>query len=480
VNEVDVLNPPRAQRHRSHDLAVVIPGIMGSRLVDSESAEPIWGLGRALGGLPWRRRNALKSLAVSDSERDGKSGRVVPDGLIGLPFWVPVLGGFEPYGDLVRDLRRASVEDAAVREFPYDWRLAVEVNAARLAVTLHDALKAWRRHPAQVEAARRHPEGRPAEIVLIGHSMGGLVARALSGVQGGLDDVRAIVTLGTPFHGAVRALGLLADGAGGPWTLSREALRDVGRTMPGLYDLLPSYPCVFADDRLGRLEPAHVEAIGGDSGLAGDALAARTRYDGTVLPGHHLVLGTAQATPQTVQILGGEVLIENHTYVRQRDGGLATDGIGRPLKVDYLGDGTVYLHAAQLPGVRVTPIAQQHGALARCQSVIDIAREVAREVDLGVVLGGADLGLTAPSAAMPNSPVPVRVRAGDPHLVVLTVESTGSPFRETYRRHRLDDGELVFDVDFPAPGLYRVLASNGHDPVSSLVHVGAETDDDTG
>ena len=228
------------------------------------------------------------------------------------------------------------------------------------------------------------------------------------------------------------------------------------------------------------LTPDHVQAVGGDRGLAGDALAARARYDGTVLPGHHLVVGSAQATPQTVQIIGGEVLTENHTYVRQPDDSLAPDAIGRPLKVDYLGDGTVYLHAAQLPGATVTAIAQQHGALARCQSVIDIAREVAREVDLGMVLGRADLGLTAPSAAMPGSPVPVRVRADDPQLVVVTVESTGSPFRETHRRYRVDEDGLVFDVDFPAPGLYRVLASNGHDPVSTLVYVGAETDDDTG
>jgi pimeloyl-ACP methyl ester carboxylesterase len=481
VKAVDALNPPEVRRHRSHDLAVVIPGIMGSRLVDVDSGKAIWDLRRAMGGLPWRRRSALKSLIVSDEERDGRSARVRPAGLMGLPFWVPVLGGFEPYGDLVRELRRASVDDAAVLEFPYDWRLGVEVNAAQLASTLHDALPRWRRHPAQVEAARRHPEERPAAIVLIGHSMGGLVAQALSTVPGGLEDVRAVITLGTPFHGSVRAMELLSHGAGGPWTLSRQALRDVGRTMPGLYDLLPSYPCVFADDQLRRPEPAHIAAIGGDVGLARDTLAARARRAQAVVPGHHLVLGSAQVTPQSVEIRGGEVFAQVHTYIRHRDGSLEADDIGRPRKIDYLGDGTVYLHAAQLPRVTATAIAQQHGALARTPSVIDIAREVARQVDLGIVLGGRELGLTVPASAVPNSLIPVRVRVDDdPHLVEVTVEDTGSSFRETYRRFRVDESDLVFNIDFPVPGLYRVLASQGDDPVSSLVLVGAETDGDAG
>ncbi len=454
---------------------------MGSRLVDVGSGEAIWDLRRAMGGLPWRRRSALKSLAVSDEERDGRSVRVQPVGLMGLPFWVPVLGGFEPYGDLLRELRRASVDDAAVLEFPYDWRLGVDVNAARLSAALHDALPRWRRHPAQIEAARRHPEERLASIVLVGHSMGGLVAQGLSTIAGGLEDVRAIVTLGTPFHGSVRAMELLADGTGGPWTLSREALRGAGRTMPGLYDLLPSYACIFADDELCQPKPADIAAIGGDLGLASAAMDARARRAQHILPGHRLVFGSSQTTPQSVEISSGEILVQTHTYTRYRDGSLGADAIGRPLKVDYLGDGTVYLHAAQLSGVTGTPIAQQHGALARTPSVIDIVGEIVREIDLGVVLGGHELGLTAPATAMPATLVPVRVRVDDdPHLVEVTVEDTGSSFRETHRRFRMDEHELVFDIDFPTPGLYRVLASQGDDPVSSLVLVGGEIDDDAG
>src|SRR5664280_3761359 len=78
----------------------VVAGIMGSRLVTDSG--PIWGLGRAGGGRPWRRRQALAPLAVGEDERDGRSTPVRPGGLLAFPFWVPVLGGFEPHGDLVR------------------------------------------------------------------------------------------------------------------------------------------------------------------------------------------------------------------------------------------------------------------------------------------------------------------------------------------------------------------------------------------
>ena len=76
---LDVLNDPSVRAPRSHDLVVVVPGIMGSRLVTDDG--PIWGLRRASGGWPWRRRRALAPLAVGEDERDGSSSRVRPDGL---------------------------------------------------------------------------------------------------------------------------------------------------------------------------------------------------------------------------------------------------------------------------------------------------------------------------------------------------------------------------------------------------------------
>jgi len=69
VPVLDVLNDPSVKAPRSHDLVVVVPGIMGSRLVTDDG--PVWGLRRASGGRPWRRRRALAPLAVGEDERDG-------------------------------------------------------------------------------------------------------------------------------------------------------------------------------------------------------------------------------------------------------------------------------------------------------------------------------------------------------------------------------------------------------------------------
>src|SRR5664280_2785755 len=112
-------------------------------------------LGRAGVGRPWRRRQALAPLAVGEDERDGHSTPVRPDGLLAFPFWAPVLGGFEPYGDLVRRLRRHSVDDAAV----------VDVNAARLATTIP------RNYPATTVRLRDWEQraSRNSMLLWIGH-----------------------------------------------------------------------------------------------------------------------------------------------------------------------------------------------------------------------------------------------------------------------------------------------------------------------
>ena len=279
VPAIDVLNGPLVRQRRSHDLVIVIPGIMGSRLETADGT--IWGLRRAVrAGLPWRRGQSLAPLAVAEDERDGRSTRVKPHGLLGFAFWVPVFGGFEPYGDLFRRLRRHSVSDAAVVAFGYDWRLPVEVNAARLATTMDQELTKWRADPDQQAAALLNPDDRPAQIVLVAHSMGGLLAYGLRRIPGALDEVRAVVTLGTPFHGSVRALELISHGAGGPPPLSHRALRTVGRTMPGLYDLLPKLPCRFTDDRLESVDPSTIAQIGGQEDLTGLCPSPPSRVGG--------------------------------------------------------------------------------------------------------------------------------------------------------------------------------------------------------
>jgi hypothetical protein len=66
--------------------------------------------------------------------------------------------------------------------------------------------------------------------------MGGLLTRTLPNDL----DIRATVTLATPFDGAAKAALILNTGRGTPLLLPRERLRAMAKTLPGLHDLLPT------------------------------------------------------------------------------------------------------------------------------------------------------------------------------------------------------------------------------------------------
>src|SRR3954470_2679415 len=104
---------------RSYDAVIVVPGIMGSRLRDTTTNRLVWG---ATATLRYTRltKGAFETLKVTDEERAGKVGRIVPDGLLSTPGWAPVLRGFDPYRDLVSALEGAVVDKRAVRPFAYD------------------------------------------------------------------------------------------------------------------------------------------------------------------------------------------------------------------------------------------------------------------------------------------------------------------------------------------------------------------------
>ncbi|MGH3625402.1 MAG: hypothetical protein ACRDQ5_27080, partial [Sciscionella sp.] len=197
----------------SQDAVVVIPGIMGSTLVDTVTGDTLWGLDR-LGWYrqAWTSGESLRALG------NREPGRIVARGLLRFPAWAP-LGNFEPYTTLIRGLHTMVAHPDAVLEFGYDWRLPVLDNARLLARAAHAHLTAWRAHPTHDHARRISPDERPAQLVLVAHSMGGLLARALPLVEGTNDshgdvpaltpDIRATITLGTPFEGAAKVAVIL-------------------------------------------------------------------------------------------------------------------------------------------------------------------------------------------------------------------------------------------------------------------------------
>ena len=126
-------------------------------------------------------------------------------------------------------------------EFPYDWRRDNRVAARRLQRQAGDWLKGWRESSGSSEA----------KLVLVGHSMGGLISRYFLECLDGWRDTRTLVTFGTPYRGSLNALDTLVNGK----KIKFFDLTELARSFTAIHQLLPTYPC-YVD---GGAKPAYVD-----------------------------------------------------------------------------------------------------------------------------------------------------------------------------------------------------------------------------
>ena len=438
---------------------------MGSELVDTATGRLLWGLRESKWYIrAWCQGEGLAPLHLTPDELNGRYGRVHPGKLLKFPAFMPFLHGVEPYRNLTAEVNRVSVHPDAVLEFPYDWRLPVAYNAVCLRRAAQIHLEQWRQHPEQLKA-RRAWGGEEARLVIIAHSMGGLLARHMVAMEDAPLDIRATVTLGTPFFGSVKAALLLHNGLGAPFPLKHSRVHALAVTLPGVYDLLPNYRCVDEQTDARTLTPADIATIGGSEELADRAMTARSFVRNVALPGHVQVFGAQQHTPQSLTLNGGKAAVHRYTCKRS--------SVGAIDRVDLAGDGTVSSEAARLPGLAAMPIAQSHGALSKTREALVVVRHVLTGQDTGPWEGAGLLGMDVPDVVEAGQPFEILFDGVErPTHVSCAVTNLDGNRPIHIPVANLIDGRCRIRTVFADPGIYRIsAATGGASPVVQLVLV---------
>ncbi|MGI5450710.1 lipase/acyltransferase domain-containing protein [Streptomyces sp. CA-243310] len=447
--------------HVTQDAVVIVPGIMGSELFDTHTNKRLWGLG----GISWLRRawtspTGLEGLRMTDEELDGKHTRVKATGLLKHSAWTPYFAGQEPYTDLVETVATSVAGRAAILEFAYDWRLPIAANARLLAAAAREHLTSWRLHPDHDTARRHRVDEREARLVFVAHSMGGLVTRAALDARYDsdlLDDTRGVITLGTPFHGAVKAAVILNTGRGTPVPLPHRRLRAICADMPGLHDLLPQYKSLRSNGDVRHLTPSDITSIGGNPELARNAAVFHHGQRKITLPDHRSVVGVNQPTWQNLTIRDGQVEAHLDGARTHGDGTYLRDHHKNVKFFHVHGDGTVYKESAAVaPSVTTLPL--QHGDVAKAETALDAVTEIIREdAHMGPPLGEAGCGLTTPDLVEAGRPWTFTLSGVD-SLAGITCRLTNLEDPQDRQDPALnwEDGRPTAHVSVTAPGLYRI------------------------
>lgn len=255
-----------SHHHEFRNPAIIIPGILGTRLTDPATGRVVWG---AFGGDAANPQKPDGALLASLPMREGAPlaelrDDVAPDGVLdrlkvrlaGLPFqlkaYMQILATLGVGG--YRDESLASAIDYGSEhftcfQFPYDWRRDNVENAHRL----HEFMLEKRAYVVE-ERRKRYGQTDPeVRFDVVAHSMGGLLLRYL--LRYGTADlpedgslpqltwagsqlVERAILVGTPNAGAMEAVAQLIEGRKfGPLTPRYEPA--LLGTFPSTYQLLP-------------------------------------------------------------------------------------------------------------------------------------------------------------------------------------------------------------------------------------------------
>lgn len=458
-------------------MIILLPGIMGSVL--QKDGKDLWALsGQALWQFLRTLGKRIGELGVQgddwrqDSLDDGVQAVRLIEDLHSIPPLVEHAGysvitqGITEFFGLEQGSVDLPVESASFFTFPYDWRRDNRVAARKLQQFIETQLPRWREWSG----------ARNAQVILIGHSMGGLVSRYYLEVLGGWRDCCAAITVGSPHRGAIGALDTLSNGFK-KFSINFASLTNLVHSFPSTYQLLPTYPAVEVEGKYVR--PAETDALpnvsqaqakaGREEFLEAIRLAAienagNPDYAQKTIPW----VGTRQDTLQSAAVKNGKLEVS-----------FDPPAVLDPTLVD--GDGTVPRISAvppDLDGKRFERFAvERHGWLTNNQMTLQPLLDTLLQVGspgaptfFGVGEEEplpASINLRLEKLFLPDEPAAIHValvEAGEePQSLTLRVKPVGHAGEDVESRVKASSAKPA-NVEFGVlkPGLYAVTAEAEH------------------
>jgi hypothetical protein len=492
------------QRTPMRDMVVILPGILGSVL--QKDGKDLWNVsGQAIWQIVKSFGNRLQDLKLEGDDPnvedlgDGiKATKLMADTHLIPGLWK--IDGYTKTSQLITqnfkvtegDIYNDSEERAAnFYHFPYDWRRDNRANAKILKRLLDRRLKTWRESNGNSNA----------KVILLAHSMGGLVSRYYLEVLGGWQDCRALFTFGTPYRGSVNAVNFLANG----YKQLFLDLTDVMRSLTSVYQLMPIYEMLNIDGQFHRIAESPVELPHIVKERAEAALKFHREIEEAVKSNKKEekyrdffitvpIVGINQTTLQSAKLLNGQIKvigelnkdrsnIQDFPPIVQNNIGLAE------------GDGTVPELSAYPP--EFTPqqiliassIAEKHGSLQNQRQILtDLLQRIQNaQFDLRVARGRGQkaIDLTLEDIYFTDEPIIINAKetgisaSNKLKAEITCVSQQKEPINLDFQG---EEQEWELEVKNLQPGLYRIKveAENSSNPpttpVNDLFEVGNKSD----